>query len=259
MNTDNNPGQETPVVNDEANADAAQQSNADPKTEATEGAEEGEQTQVEKTYSKQELQEHIERATAKAAAKAERRAYREATERLSQLQQPVQQTQDIRPSRQNGEHEDDYIERVANWTVDRRERQSQQSKHQEQGRELATKTERLYAEAEKIAGFDREDFDSLPLTPAMASALTDSDVAPKLMAYMTSNPDEVTRISKLSPARQAAELGKWEDRLATKTPSKAVPPITPVGNRGRTNPSLEDASMEEYAKMRKAQGASWAR
>lgn len=259
MNTDLNPGQETPVVNDEANADAAQQSNADPKTEATEGAEEGEQTQVEKTYSKKELDEIVSSATARAAAKAERKAFREATERLAQVQQPVQERKDEPPARREGESDMAYVDRFTDWKLDQRERQSQQSKHQEQGRELATKTERLYAEAEKIPGFDREDFDSLPLTPAMASALTDSDVAPKLMAYMTSNPDEVARISKLSPVRQAAELGKWEDRLSTKTPSKASPPITPVGNRGRTNPSLEDASMEEYAKMRKAQGAPWAR
>jgi len=250
MNTDQNPGQETPVVNDEANADAALQTNAEPNSEATEGAEKVGEPQVEKTYTKQELQDHLERATAKAAAKAERRAFREATERLSQVQQPVQERRDEPPARRDGESDIAYIDRFTDWKLEQREQKTQQSKYQEQGRELASKTERLYAEAEKIAGFDREDFDSLPLTPAMASALTDSDVAPKLMAYMTSNPDEVARIAKLSPARQAAELGKWEDRLSTKSPSKAPPPISPIGSKGKSLADPNNMSFSEYERWR---------
>lgn len=253
MNTDQNPGQETPVVNNEASADAALQTNAEPNSEATEGAEKVEEPQVAKTYTEQEVQDRIERATAKAAAKAERRAYREATERLAQTQQPAQERRDEPPARREGESDMAYVDRFTDWKLDQREQKSQQSKHQEQGRELATKTERLYAEAEKISGFDREDFDSLPLTPAMASALTDSDVAPKLMAYMTSNPDEVARISRLSPARQAAELGKWEDRLASKTPSKAPPPITPIGSKGKSLSDPNQMSYAEYDRWRSSE------
>lgn len=250
MNTDQNPGQETPVVNDEANADAAQQTNAEPNSEATEGAAKVEETQVAKTYTEQEVQDRIERATAKAAAKAERRAFREATERLSQTQQPVQQHRDEPPARREGESDMDYVDRFTDWKLDQRDKKTQQSKHVEHAKQVTTKAEQLYSQAEKIAGFDREEFDALTLTPVMAETITESDVAPKLMAYMASNPDEVSRIARLSPARQAAELGKWEDRLSTKSPSRAPAPITPIGSKGKSASDPNQMSYAEYERWR---------
>ncbi len=124
----------------------------------------------------------------------------------------------------------------------------------------AEKTERIYQDAERIPGFDREEFEALPPTPAIASAITDSDVAPKLMAYMAANPAEVERISALSPARQAAEIGKLETKVASvaKAP-KAPAPINPIGNGQSPMKSLATASMDEYIAMRKKQGARWAR
>jgi hypothetical protein len=81
------------------------------------------------------------------------------------------------------------------------------------------------------------------------------------MAYMSANPDEVERITKLSDARQAVELGKLEAKLqsAPKT-SKASPPISPVtGARGGASPDLGSADFAAYKAMRAKQGARWAR
>lgn len=233
---------------------------AEPEAQVTEpGAEAGKETPVAKTYSEEELQDRIERATAKAAAKAERRAFREANERLSRQPEQQQIQQDARPTARNGESQEEYLDRLTDWKLDQRERASQQGRAQEQFKALETKTERIYAEAEKIAGFDREEFNELPLTQAIAAAIVESDIAPKLMAYMASNPDDVKRITSLSPTRQAAEIGKLEARLATSTPSKAPAPINPIGSRGQAVSSLESASMDEYERIRKQQGAPWAR
>jgi hypothetical protein len=117
-------------------------------------------------------------------------------------------------------------------------------------------------EAAKISGFDREAFDELPITDAMAYAILDSDVAAKITAHLTSNPDDAERISALSPARQAAEIGKLEARISSQTvkASNAPAPIKPIGNRGGSaNSDLAKSSMEDYIAARAKQGARWAR
>jgi hypothetical protein len=126
---------------------------------------------------------------------------------------------------------------------------------------MRDKAEKHYTEAANIAGFDRDAFDELPLTQTIASAVIDSDVAPKLMAYLASNPDEVDRIAALSPTRQAAAIGRLEEKVsAAPAISKAPPPLKPVGARGSAvNTDVSRMSMDEYAEFRKRQGARWAR
>lgn len=241
-------GQETPVVDNEAQVDAAQQPQADSDVQDTEASTQEKETPVERTFTQKDL----EAATAKAAAKAERRAYREAMERMERIQQPQQQPrqEDQRPSRREGESDDAYLDRLTDWKLDRRDQQSRHQREAERVQSLTQKTESIYAQAEKEAGFDREEFDSLPITPAIAEAITDSDVAPKLMAYMSANPEDVARIAKLSPARQAAEIGKLEDKLSAARTTRAPAPIKPVGNRGSGVPDIEKMSYAEYDKWR---------
>lgn len=216
-----------------------------------------------KTFTQDELNDIIKKEKAKAEAKAERRVMR-ALEKLSpqQAQQQYQAPQqDARPTRREGEADDAYVERVADWKLDQRERASQQQRAQEQTKSLATKTERMYAEAAKLPGFDREEFDSLPLTPVIAEALVESDQTAKLMAFMSANPEEVARIASLSPARQAAEIGKLEAKVsASPKPSKAPPPINPIGSRGGGSAG-DPASMsvDQWAAHMKKQGSRWVR
>ena len=121
----------------------------------------------------------------------------------------------------------------------------------------------MYAEASTIdRGFDREAFDSLPLTPVIAQAIIDSDMPSKVMVHLASNPDEVERISRLSPARQAAEIGKIETVLsaARVKASNAPAPIKPVGTRGGASAGDRGKmSMDDYVASRAKEGARWAR
>lgn len=239
-------------------ADAAQTTNAEPVAPGTEpGEAEKEVTQNDpKTYTEEEVRDRIERATAKAAAKAERRALREATDRLERMtqQQHSQPAKvDERPQRTSGEADDDYLDRLTDWKLDQRAKVTRQAEVRQQQTQLVQKTEDIYAKAEKEPGFDRDDFEALPLTPTIAQAITESDVAPKLMAYMAANPDEVARIAKLSQLKQAQELGKLEATLSAVKTSKALAPISPIGAKGSAQSDPNKMTFSQYEAWRSAQ------
>lgn len=216
-----------------------------------------------KTFTQAELDAIVQKEKAKAARIAESRAMKariEALEsRLPQPTQPEPQRSD-RPTRSQFADDDDYVEAMADWKIAQRDKAVRAETSAKQVQQLQAKTETIYGEAQKIAGFDREAFDELPLTPAIAAAVVDSDVSAKLMHYMASNPDEVERIAGLPPARQAAAIGRMEAKIdVSHSISKAPPPMKPVGSRGAaSNSDLGSASMDEYIAQRAKQGARWA-
>lgn len=262
-------GQDTPVPANEAQTPAATPENVATPQADTQAAEDV-TTEVAKTVTmtQEEFDKTVQAEKAKAEARAERRAlkaYSEKLERMTQQrQQPAPESAEANDRPPKIEHFDSvekYVDAVTDWKLNQRDAAAQQTRQQEQARTISEKTEGIYAEAQKIQGFDREAFDELPLTRHIAEALVDSDTPAKLMAYMASNPSEVERISGLSPARQAAEMGKLEARLsAAPKPSSAPAPIKPIGTRGSaTNTDLSRSSMDEYIAARSKQGASWAR
>jgi dynactin complex subunit len=218
-----------------------------------------------KSFTQAELDKIIQSEKAKAEAKAERRAmkaYKETLERLIPQPQAKQEAPaDTRPTQSQYANVDDYVEAMADWKLQQREQVQQRAQAQERNQTLNSRTESIYAEAEKLPGFDREAFDELPLTQHIAAAILDSDVPAKVMAFMAANPDEVARISSLSPARQAAEIGKLEVKVSSiPKVSNAPAPLKPVGARGNaTGGDPSRMSMEEYQEYRAKQGARWAR
>lgn len=266
MSIEETTGQDTPATG-EAQTPASATDTAETTEARTDGAEGGEkESPVPRTYSEEELRERIERATAKAAAKAERRAFREARDMLARQQpqqSPQQDSDDGKPRREQFASEDDWLDARDVWRDKQREAQSKQQREAESTRTLRTKTDDLYARAEKIPGFDRDAFDDAigidGLHAVTVRALIESDAAPQLMAHFAGNPEDVERIAKLSPERQAAELGKLEIRLqsAPKT-TKAPPPVGTVNGAGSGTPSLESADFATYKALRAKQGARWA-
>ncbi len=254
---DNSPGA--------ANGEAGNASSPDSAT----GAEQDENSQVAKTFTQEDIDKIVSKERAKTEARAERRMLR-ALEKLSprapepqQLRQPA--PGDDRPSRGQYADDDAYIDALTDWKLDQRDRASNAEKQRASQKQLHDRTEKLYQAAGKFEGFDRESFDELPLTSPMVHALMDSDIAPQLMAMLSSNPEEVERIAALSPARQAAEIGKLEIKAASKgpraKPSNAPDPISPVGARGGSSSSGDPGAMtnEQYRAYRIKQGAKWAR
>ena len=255
-------GQDAPAVDSAATQPAATPENVAPPETGTDAVKDESSQAEEKTFTQAELNEIIQKEKAKAAAKADRRAlaaYRETLERFVPQQQPVQQYNDGKPARDSFTSDEAYVDALTDWKLDQRDRVGQQQRAQQQQQTLVKKTESMYAEAEKLDGFDREEFDSLPLTPVIASALMESDAPAKMMAFMAANPDEVARIAAFSPTKQAAEIGKLEAKLSAAKPSNAPPPIKPIGSRGSASPNLEKASMAEYMEMRMKQKPAWSR
>lgn len=81
----------------------------------------------------------------------------------------------------------------------------------------------------------------LPISAPMRDAIMDSTatLAPKLLSFLASNPDECRRVASLSPRAALKEMGKLEARLdvapsgptpAAKPVTSAPPPIKPVGS-----------------------------
>jgi hypothetical protein len=222
---------------------------------------EKEEVPAEKTFTQKELDEILQKRLAKAEARSERRAkeaYREALQAVTQQPRPTSESSE--PTRDQFASDADWIDAKVEHKLQQRERAAALQQQQAAQQTIASKTEDLYAKAEKVPGFDREAFDELPLTKTIASAVLESELGPQLMAHLSANPDDAERISRLSETRQAIELGRIEARLqsAPKT-TKTTPPITPIGQRGTTSTDLHSADFAAYKAMRAKQGARWAR
>ncbi len=250
-----------PALASEPAQPAAAQPNAATTQAQTDGAEGGEgQSGAQKTFTQQELDEIVQKRIAKAEAKAERRVLR-TLERLHPQSAPApapqQPANDGKPTRAQFPSDEAYVDALTDWKLDQRDRTAATERQQQQTKSLNQKTESIYAEAEKLQGFDREAFDELPLTKAIVEALIDADKPAALMHYLAANPAEVERIAQLSPARQAAEIGKLEAKAAAAPPksSSAPAPIKPLASgsgSGSTDPN--EMSMDQYEKWRAKQG-----
>lgn len=94
---------------------------------------------------------------------------------------------------------------------------------------------------------------SLPITPAMAEAIMDSDCGPEVAYHLGKNPNEAARIANLNPVSQARELGRIEALVSqprqVKQPASA--PVNPVGARAAaTRKDPAKMSMSEYVAWR---------
>jgi hypothetical protein len=229
--------------------------------------------QAPKTFTQAELDAIVGKEKAKAEARSERRVLR-TLQKWQGQQQPSapapagQQQGDSRPTLEQYQgNVEAYTEALTDWKLADRDARQQATQQREAHQSLQQRTEKLYAEAAKIEGFDREAFDELELTPTIVHAMLDADgdIQPHLMSLMAESPDEIARIAKLSPARQAAEIGKLEikataRKAAPSRVSRAPPPMDGVGARnGSHQGSPEGMPHDEYRKMRAKQGAAWYR
>jgi len=259
------------IANQEAPEAALAQAATDESGTETESSEKDTQAD-ERKFTQAELDDIIKKRIAKATAIAERKASKAYAEKLEQLAvKPQEQRQEVKaegkPKLEQFEKVEDYVEAVAEWKLQSREQaQEKQAEEQRAKRfqsEVQSKAQSVYDLAEQNPEFDHEAFDELPISDPMAFAIMDSEIAPKLMIHLQNNPEEVERIAKLPPARQAAEIGKMEAKLSVVEkvkPSNAPAPIKPVGSRGGAasgNPA--EMTQAQYEAMRAKQGATWAR
>ena len=249
------------IANQEA-PEAAQEQAATEESGTEADSEEKDTQANEKTFTQAELNEIVKKQKAKAAAIAERKASKAYEAKLEELtRQPQAQRQEVKqegkPKLEQFEKVEDYVEAVADWKLQAREqaqaRQSEEQRVRQFQNEVQAKAQSVFEQVEEDPEFDEDAFRSLPVSEPMAFAIMDSDIAPKVMVHLQKNPDEVDRIAKLSPARQAAEIGKIEAKLSVVEkvkPSNAPAPIRPVGQRGV-------GAAKDPSKMSQAEFEKW--
>ena len=183
-------------------------------------------------------------------------------ERLLQERQPQTQPERKEPkplTRDQFASDDEYVDaRAEAKALALLEKIQAENQMREQASKLQTieqKREKIFSDAEALGDgdFDRDSFANVRITPVMAEAILDSDVAAKLVYHFHWNPEEAARIANLSPARQAAEIGKIEDKLSAAKPQKsgAPSPIQPIaGQKARAEKNPAEMSYKEYVAWR---------
>ncbi|MCU0949524.1 MAG: hypothetical protein MUC68_00345 [Burkholderiaceae bacterium] len=165
------------------------------------------------------------------------------------------------PKREDFESYEAYLEAKADFRIAEQLKNLESKVEQVRQQEAVLRREQTWEQRQQQAAKKYEDFadvalaDDLAITPVMAEAMKDSDLGPDVAYYLGKNPDEAERIAKLNPAAQVREIGKIEARLElkpTKQPSKAPPPIEPLGGgKGGSEPDLSRMSQAEYEAHRK--------
>lgn len=116
--------------------------------------------------------------------------------------------------------------------------------------------------SEKYEDFEEVVLSDKNLTPSLRDAvfvLDDTEIEAEVFYYLGKNPKELARLSKLSPGRQIAEIGKLEAKLSNEPPpTKRLPaapaPIAPVGGSSTNSTTITgNESMKDFIAKRSKQ------
>ena len=177
-----------------------------------------------------------------------------------------------RPEPANYEKYDDYIDALTDWKAEQAVAKRMEA---DSTRKVAETRAQTFAERQTQARTVLTDYDDVvggsdtPIANHVGEVLMESDLGPQLAYHFAKNPDVLLRLNSMNPTAAAREIGRLEATLSAKPATPAAPtkkvsntpaPAGTVGTQGRaTTPALANASMDEYMKQRKAQGARWAR
>jgi hypothetical protein len=224
-------------------------------------APEGEEAkQVEpKTFTQEEVDALVQKRLLKKEREVLRNVQREQAEQAQRAR--IEQE----PKREHFRDDDAYLEarleqlaeRKAAEKISQLEKQREQEKVSEQFLERAEKASEKYPDFQQVAGNP-----NLPINDGMAEFIADSEMGPDVAYYLGKHPSEAAKIAQMSPIKAARELTRIEAEVSAKPAvktSNAPAPITPVGNRGSAQSSLERMDFAEYKKTRMSQNPSWRR
>lgn len=101
--------------------------------------------------------------------------------------------------------------------------------------------------------------DNLPVSPAMAEIIQESDRGPEVLYHLGNNPELAAQIYQMSPTQAALEIGRLEAKLSLPQPKKttnAPPPLNTLSGGGETASKDPDTmSTAEWLKWREEQVA----
>ncbi len=158
----------------------------------------------------------------------------------------------------------EFIEALTDWQTDRKLEAREAKRAEEQraqtdaqkGKEITdAHTARVNEAKERYPDWDaafkgltNDDFSD----PILVFVF-ESDVGPDVTYHLVTHRDELARIRKLSPVRQAAELGKIEDKILAARPAAAA---AGEGDKGDKKPDEEEEDETPPKKAAKAAATS---
>jgi hypothetical protein len=225
------------------------ESNAQPGSGAGEPAAakpDGEQGEGEKK-GKSRFQERIDDLTA-ARRDAERRAAA-AEARALQLQQ---QLKPPGPNASLEEHDDYRVERaVVKARADELQHEAKTAQQEAVQKTFDTFAAKAEAVADRMPGLVDKFCDLPEVSQAMASFVAESDKGAEVAFHLAQNPNEATRIARLSPVHQGIELARLEGKLSVapqirKVSTAPAPPPTVTGNPSPASRDPHEMSQAEY-------------
>jgi hypothetical protein len=230
---------------------------------------EGQQTERDEKGRFKGVQPRIDELT-----RARREAEREAAywKAVAAGTQSPAQAAPQRPDPANFEKYDDYIDALTDWKAEQAVAKRMEA---DSTRKVAETRAQTFAERQVQARTAMPDYDEVvggsdtPITQHVGEVILESELGPQLAYHFAKNPDVLLRLNGMNPVQAAREIGKLEATLSAKPAAPAAPtkkvsntpaPAGTLGTQGRaTTPALQNLSMDEYMKQRKAQGARWAR
>lgn len=224
--------------------------------------------QAAKTFTQQELDEIVQKRINKLERKMERQ--RIEAETRAKVTQELQQKPEVaqgKPDVGNFNDYADYLEALADWKAEQKyeslrqadaqkvfkeKEQSEASRVSERQTELIEEGERKYDDFEDVVKSDRHNY-----SRAAFLAILESDNKADIVYHLAKHPEEADKIAALPAFAQAKEIGKLEDRLLAKPPTKtssAPEPIKPIGAKGTTiAKDPKDMTDKEFADWRRRQ------
>ena len=130
--------------------------------------------------------------------------------------------------------------------IERRAREIAQEHSQQQ------RLDTVNADLKKSLGASYDDFieelsSAGSATPVLLRNAMEMDNSTQILAHLASDRDELDRVLRMPPIKQAAYMGRLSERLESKKPavSTAPRPLTPITSRtaSRSSPTLGDEDM----------------
>tara|TARA_R110000782_G_scaffold55229_5_gene116498 strand:- start:1313 stop:2080 length:768 start_codon:yes stop_codon:yes gene_type:complete len=213
----------------------------------------------EKSFSQAEVDALVQKRLQKEERKISRRIEQ------SYQDQAAARARELEPDRNSFNSDDEFVsaqiehlaEKKAEEKIAQREARKNQETVHDAFQEKIEKASEKYPDFKQVVANQ-----DLRISDAMAEYIQESKNGTDVAYYLGSNPSISAKISSLSPIKAAMELTSIEFELNSKPHVKVstIPaPISPVGARGSSTPTLANSDFAQYKAERAKQGARWAK
>lgn len=252
----------TEAVQQEQQAEETEQTNATPETEGAEGTA---TEQVAKNEEELPAQTRIRELVAD-KLRLEALLERAVTPKQVQESASADAATDPEPQEEKFESYLEYTRAVARWSARQEIKTAMESERKaatdRTARESEEKTRDAFRARVKEARATIPEIDAiltdqtLPVSPAMASTITQLDNGPQILYALHKDRAEAARIAALPPALSAVAIGKLSARLETeKSVSRTPPPPNTLGGGGSSGGEPDPSKdMAAWMRWRKKQG-----